>query len=1017
MVIAILSMVIMLGYGGICGQIKTEDDSGSSLLAPASNAPVMAAIGNKTISEGVLLLFTVSATDADNDTLTYAAYSVPAGASFDAAAHTFSWVPTYSQSGTYSVRFRATDSRSLYSEETITITVSDIAAPVTPGGLTAQVAAIDQITLAWQDNSADEAGFKVEQKIGSDGTWTQVTTVNANTATYQAGGLSQATMYYFRVRSYNASGNSAYSSEVSAATTSLNIAPTVMDNHLTNVSHNTASFYGTLNPNGLATTAYFEYGADTNYGTSTTANALGTGTTSANTSADITGLTAGTPYHFRLVATNSAGISYGTDQTFTTSIQMNEPTATTGSASNIVYNGGHLSGSANPMGVATGAYFQWGITTAYGGSSAEQNIASGTSDVAVSADITGLMPETTYHFRVVATNIAYTIFGADQTFVTPAAPTGDVSGTITDSDGEPLEGATVVLGQDSPHAVTDHEGRFTITGVAIGSQPINVICGGFYTLNQNAINVLANATNGLGNIQVKEISDTLDNIPQISDVTAVISGTTITVSAVVTPGAEADAITDVRAELLHYNTGKAMTTAGNGLFSANVLIPGRAVGPRLTVLVFALDAQNRVAQEVVTIAYGLGSGTGGFSVDTIAGPWSGSVKFHRDDIDVNNGKKALREWTNAAVTISGTAVSGKYAEPRMHRLVLNLADPIETVNLDSGTITLVDADIGLYKIEMGFTGLSRTAIVELMARCNSALTPTNLFGIMRMVEIDTGSTITITRHFAGRFHFKKGEAWALSDLTSSWVLSDFIGLGLPVGTKYMPPFQYNEAFSIDSVGNVTTGSNTMGLSITSGSFAIDDASLGKFSGSVVTSDGVTTTFYGLVDLSKRHIKGVKKIAAGITNAYGHFWGPKAPTAHFNTADFASRRISGITINSIFKGHIRVTSGPHIGFAYPVKLQIDASGNVVGGFVGLFVPVVFTSGSVSFVDTTTGQVSGSATGTGGTFTIAPTNTRNASMGVYKARLVGDFKLELTSGGTDTGFFFMHRIPEPLILPPQ
>ncbi|GAJ01582.1 unnamed protein product, partial [marine sediment metagenome] len=68
--------------------------------------------------------------------------------------------------------------------------------------------------------------------------------------------------------------------------------------------------------NGASTTYYFEYG--TTYGSTTTETDAGSGTEEVSVSADLTGLSEGTTYHFRLVATNSAGTDYGDDATFTT---------------------------------------------------------------------------------------------------------------------------------------------------------------------------------------------------------------------------------------------------------------------------------------------------------------------------------------------------------------------------------------------------------------------------------------------------------------------------------------------------------------------------------------------------------------------------------------------------------------------------------------------------------------------------------------------------------------------------
>lgn len=95
--------------------------------------------------------------------------------------------------------------------------------------------------------------------------------------------------------------------------------PTVTTGSATSVSSGTATLNGTVNPNGI-TIYYFEYGTTTDYGSTTTEMDAGSGTDDTPFSADLTGLTAGTIYHFRLVATNSAGTSYGNDATFTTSI-------------------------------------------------------------------------------------------------------------------------------------------------------------------------------------------------------------------------------------------------------------------------------------------------------------------------------------------------------------------------------------------------------------------------------------------------------------------------------------------------------------------------------------------------------------------------------------------------------------------------------------------------------------------------------------------------------------------------
>lgn len=88
--------------------------------------PVFASIGDKTVDEGRLLEFSVTATDADNNPLIYIAENLPSQATF--VNQTFSWAPTYTQFGTYRVRFVVSDGQDSDSE-TITVTVNNVNGP------------------------------------------------------------------------------------------------------------------------------------------------------------------------------------------------------------------------------------------------------------------------------------------------------------------------------------------------------------------------------------------------------------------------------------------------------------------------------------------------------------------------------------------------------------------------------------------------------------------------------------------------------------------------------------------------------------------------------------------------------------------------------------------------------------------------------------------------------------------------------------------------------------------------
>ncbi|MEQ1862581.1 MAG: HYR domain-containing protein [Chthoniobacteraceae bacterium] len=99
----------------------------------------------------------------------------------------------------------------------------------------------------------------------------------------------------------------------------LGVAPTVTLAAATGITAAGATLHGTVNPGGLATTAQFQYGIATNYGTAAAVTlSPADGTSDQTVSAVLTGLAAHTEYHFRLTATNSAGTANSADGTFMT---------------------------------------------------------------------------------------------------------------------------------------------------------------------------------------------------------------------------------------------------------------------------------------------------------------------------------------------------------------------------------------------------------------------------------------------------------------------------------------------------------------------------------------------------------------------------------------------------------------------------------------------------------------------------------------------------------------------------
>jgi subtilisin family serine protease len=206
-------------------------------------------------------------------------------------------------------------------------------------------------------------------------------------------------------------------------TGSAEMPPTVTTGSATSVSSTSATLNGTVNPNGASTTYYFQYGTSTSYRSSTTSTSAESGTSDVSVDASISGLSSNTTYHYRLVATNSAGTNYGSDGTFSTSASpITVPSVTTSSATSVSTSSATLNGTVNPNGASTTYYFQYGTTTSYGSTTSGTSAGSGSSSVSASASLTGLSSSTTYHFRLVATNSAGTSYGDDQSFTAAISP-------------------------------------------------------------------------------------------------------------------------------------------------------------------------------------------------------------------------------------------------------------------------------------------------------------------------------------------------------------------------------------------------------------------------------------------------------------------------------------------------------------------------------------------------------------------------------------------------------------------
>jgi hypothetical protein len=280
----------------------------------------------------------------------------------------------------------------------------------------------------------------------------------------------------------------------------------------------TATLNGTANANGDNTAVSFEYGLTTAYGsTATGIPAVVTGTSVTPVLANITGLLPGNTYHFRVKGVNAFGTTYGTDMTFITPAVL--PIVITGAATGVTSTTATLNGTVNAGGASTTVTFEYGLSTAYGTTvPGVPPTVTGNAITPVSANITGLVINTTYHYRVNGVNTAGPVNGNDMTFITTSCPMPGAPGTIT--------GPMVVCG-NSPGNVYSVAPILNATGytwtIPIGAaitagantNSITVTMGN----SSGSVTVFGTNTCGSGSVSTLPVTVNLSPVPTITGYT------------------------------------------------------------------------------------------------------------------------------------------------------------------------------------------------------------------------------------------------------------------------------------------------------------------------------------------------------------------------------------------------------------------------------------------------------------------------------------------------------------------
>lgn len=191
--------------------------------------------------------------------------------------------------------------------------------------------------------------------------------------------------------------------------------PTVTGSE-TDITSTSAALHAWVNGNGLMATAYFEWGTTTSYGNRSQLYSTPAQTWPTRFDLPLSGLQPGTRYFWRVVAVSEAGTT-PLARMFDT---PGPPTPVTSAATRVGRTSAQLNGTVNPHTLTTTWWFEWGRTTTYGSKTSIETLTPATWAKTVSATVSGLAPNTTYHVRLVAQNALGTRYGVDRVLTTTA---------------------------------------------------------------------------------------------------------------------------------------------------------------------------------------------------------------------------------------------------------------------------------------------------------------------------------------------------------------------------------------------------------------------------------------------------------------------------------------------------------------------------------------------------------------------------------------------------------------------
>ncbi len=281
-------------------------------------------------------------------------------------------------------------------------------------------------------------------------------------------GLTENTEYHYKITASNTYGSGTPTSDHTFRTMGNATKPTVTVNAATPITGG-EELSGTINPNGSSIASYhFEYSAE---GSGVYESVAGEqtnpqGSTAVTVSVKLKileKLLPNTTYNVKLFAENAGGSETKQGPSFTTPKAENEsaPAASAKPAIEITQTSATLRGEINPDGLKTTYHFEFGKSIAYGTNRPETEgvLVAGETTKSVETDISGLEPNTTYHYRVFAKNSKGKTESTDREFTTLPEPPTVVATPFTKT-----AAGYVINGTVNPHgAETSYHFEFGTT--------------------------------------------------------------------------------------------------------------------------------------------------------------------------------------------------------------------------------------------------------------------------------------------------------------------------------------------------------------------------------------------------------------------------------------------------------------------------------------------------------------------------------------------------------------------------